>query len=228
MPRKSVIGSKFRYIHADSNPLWEVKRKQGRNYLCEVIPELKPFMVGDKPFYGEWIGEKRLFTLDNILQAIEAEELFASMSNRRNQFYTDLKVGEIVHYHHGFNAWIRCQVVLENNQNTLKPIALVGKWEPHQLPNRYPNGTIRTGHYADKITEGQTMQPDPATLFESDTFIEKQNISDPRYLPEINLTLPPMTSDEQRIADAWKQVEAIQGLRSDDPFVLLSKIKEMV
>ena len=81
-----------------------------------------------------------------------------------------LEQGQVVHYHHGFGAWVRCEVVShplcvssvgrDNSIPSLVPLATVGEQWPldHQCTRDY---------WGEKIKVGESFQPNAQNVYES-------------------------------------------------------------
>jgi len=204
-----MIGTKFRYSYADANPLWEVKSRKGNLYSCYIV---------DCPDYS---GVTKCFSAAEIRSQQNWDRNLNALMNDHDKYYANLKVGQVVHYHNAFGAYVRCEVVRDGVENKLKPIALVGDWSVHSLPRRERNGSIYYGTYASDIINGHLFTPSYTCIYEVNP--SKYKHSDPRKLKAIDLSVPEMTEGEKVIATGWKRIEAIKALT--DPYKILADIR---
>jgi len=192
---KVTVGTKFRYTHADSNPLWEVKSARGRGtWNCEVVES------------EDWKGTKKVFGSEEILGSIRMAAFWDKSSNDSDNFYRRQPVGTILHYSNGGGAYVRCRVT-EDGQ--LLPFALVGKWASYDLPRRYPNGRIVNGYHVDKIKEGKTFRPHASNVYE---FQHQPGAADPATMQPISLELPEMTSEQKTEAEKHERLERLRAI----------------
>jgi len=218
-------GMHFRSVYADSNPLWEVVKSVGKAVWSCVIIE------------GEdWIGERKPFTTDEILQAMSHDQTIDNLVRRTDEFYESLPVGEILHYENFGDCWVRCKVVKIDNGQALQAIALVGNWPQHELANRSLDGTIHKGYYVQKIEGGFWFQPSESCIYEW-----KFPNGDPRWslhgsgpqnLTPLSWELPELTPAEQVRAEQWQRINEILKLITDykdvEPTALLRAIQVRV
>ena len=209
-------GMQFRAVLADSNALWVVKSSLGGAWLCEVVDE--PYEYDGKVYEGDFTRTEKSFLSREILASVNYENIFKNIRNDHDRFYASLDEGDIVHYNNGFKNFVRCEVVFDADEqkNQLKPIALVGEWSNHDLPERRANGEIYNGYHAQKIIDGGTFEPNVTCIFEAGTkgFVNNnRNHGDPRSLPPIDLSVPAM--------NMWEQHEAVRCQ-------LIGEIKEII
>jgi hypothetical protein len=189
MPTKkpSLVGKTFRAAYADSNSLWEVKRKRGRGvYECTIVNE--PITIDGKTFDGDYAGTTKVFTAEDVERSIRMAEFCRSLMNEHEAFYESLQVGAIVHYAHGFGEFVRCEVV-ELTEETLigfhrdpvgtkvlKPLALVGGWRSYDLKSE--------SYHPKQIRDGKLMKPNASNIYEN----PKAEIrgTDPRQMPVLS------------------------------------------
>lgn len=236
MARKRVTkGTTFRSSMADGNPLWKVLRRSGpESFLCEVVNE--PWEHDGRTHDSDFAGHQDVFLESRILQILSAEELFDGLRQQTDDFYANLTVGNIYHYENSRGQWVRCEVVKEDTQYVLKPIALVGNWRQYDLPYRRRNGEICYPYHpsmvlAKPMSGGEvktTFTPNEGCIYEC-----KRTGDDPRSLPAIDLSVPPMTAGEKMEADKWKLIDDIQNICSeghskDNPDEILKAIETRV
>lgn len=212
-----VNETKFRFPHADGNCLWTVTEKRGRGTWVATIDKSDP----------DWAGTKQAFTTEQIEQYIAVETFWKKTAEDSDDFYNSLKLGQIVHYNNGFNNYVRCEVTADKQ---LLPMALVGEWKSYDLPRRYLNGQPCYGHYAQCISEQKTFHPHSSNIFECQ---RKANDIDPRSLPAIDLNLPPMTPEQQAVADKYVRLDKIQAIvresvKPDKIDELFQKLKDIL
>lgn len=225
--QKIVPGTTFRSPYADSNPLWKVIKSKGRGvYLCEIVNE--PIKYNGRLIDSDWAGTQKAFLSTEIRASIGWSNTLDELHSSQDDFYKSLRVGQIIHYNNGFDNWVRCTVVKENGENVLKPFALVGIWK-HDLPKRCPDGTISWSYYPEKIAKGETFTPNASNLFEFGC--KPRNGINPNTYKPIDLTVPPMTEEQQKVADLWQKVYAVrEALNGDhgDPAQILQNVRQLV
>ena len=230
-------GLQFRYHHADSNPLWEVTGKSGRDvWECVIVDE--PVEINGKIYPSDYSGTVKAFFTKEIQGSIGMSQLFEKLADNTNNFYASLKPGQIVHYHNSFNQYVRCAVVVENGENKLKPIALVGEWRDYDLPDRYPDGSIYFPYHVKQVLNGETFTPNDSCIFEAPGFHRDSKL-DPRKLEPISLEVPPMTEKEEELAKLWLKIGEIQEISKQNdsasslatdkhPQIILDEIKRIL
>lgn len=196
-PITITIGTRFNYTHADSNPLWEVKSSRGRGtWNCEVVES------------EDWLGTKKVFGNEEIARSIGMKNLWAKLGDESDSYYQSLSVGQIVHYQNGFDNYVRCEVTADKQ---LLPIALVGAWSSHDLPQRRRNGEISLPYYPKKIKESEPFKTPASNIWEC-----SQRGKDPRRMPAISLEVSPMTEDKETLAAEYRKLDAIREYLNDN------------
>ena len=223
-PQSSIVPNQttFSAAYADSISKWKVIRSLGaRVWLCEIVAN------SNEEEYTDWVGTQKSFLTEEILASISTEEMFCKSINENDAFFEKQTLGNILHYHNGFNQWVRCKVIERNGSKVLLPIALVGDWKPHDLPVRRQDGSIFYGYHAESIINGKTFIPNISCIFECGC---KSKKSDPSQLQPISLTVPEMTPEQTRIANLWKRIGEIQNIISDNqnPEYVLDEIRKLV
>ena len=211
------IGMKFNSHYADSNPEWTVIKSKGNGcWLCRITDCL------------DWGGTEKVFQTKEIKACVEMRQMFDALGQRHDDYYASLTPGRIVHYNNGGNSYVRCLVVQVNDENKLKPIALVGKWLSHDLPQRRPNGEIYLPYYPRKIAEGELFTPNASCIYECEP---RPRDTDPRGMKPLSLEVPKMTTECERQAGYWQVVERAQAVLSgseDPPQVRIEKAKKIL
>jgi hypothetical protein len=195
-----TVGTKFHSAYADSNPTWQVTRNRGKD-----VWEAK---VVNSP---DWDGTVKVFTTQEILGSKRLAGAFAKIASDSDKFYAGLKAGEIVHYHNGFQQYIRCIVVKTAKKTVLKRVGLVGNWSTTDLPHRLASGEVYWGFHAKAILKGETFEPAGSNIYEC---VKKPGL-DPRKLPTLDLTIPAPTPEESEKARLSKAIGDINTLVQD-------------
>jgi hypothetical protein len=231
-PVKIVIGeTTFRSTYADSNSLWRVIEKKSKDcFLCEIVNEL--FEIEGKTFNGDYAGVQKAFLKSEIQQAVGWQEFWNDLHADHENFYNNLKVGQIVHYHNGFGSYVRCEVV---EGKKLKSVALLGSWDSHELPRRLPTGEILDTYWSKQIKEGELIKPNASNMWEfyftSKNMKPTNMIDDPTVMEHINLELPEMTQDQKLNADLWATVNGIRDIvdtSSNDPRQIINSVVDFL
>lgn len=213
------IDDTFRHSYADGNPFWKVVKKISRGvWLCEI--------ANDEDFKGI----QKAFMSKEIEASKKIKEFFDDSNKKHNDYYSSLKEGDIVHYHNGFKAYVRCKV----HNKELMPIALVGNWQRGDLPSRMVDGTINNPYYSRKIIEKQTFKPNAANIYESPHYAGKIIEKDPAEMEEINLTLPEPTDQEKENQEIWSSILKIKEvldssyIHKNEPRKILNSLKKVI
>lgn len=218
------IGTEFRASYADSNALWTVVKKKANDvWLCEIVNE--PVEYDGKIFNGDYAGVQKVFLSSEIERSLNISDLFKNIKDDCEKFYLSLKEGDIVHYHNGFNQFVRCRITKNKD---LLPIALVGNWRKHDLPKRNFDGQIILPHYARCVINGEAFKPNATNIYEYPLF---KKLVDPTTLPETDLSVPEQTEEEKKISKVWVSIQEIQqqiSIGHNDPNFILDKIKEII
>jgi len=151
-------GTLFRYVIADCNALWKVKRKSGREAWVAVVVN-EPVEIGGRMYDSDYAGTERAFLAKDIEHVLRVTAAFEAMRHEGDDFYASLKAGETVHYHNGFGEYVRCIVVAgEDGKHALREAALVGEWSAYNLkPDSY---------HAKKIASGEPFKPSASNIYE--------------------------------------------------------------
>lgn len=214
----TLIGKTFRATYCDGNCLWKVIKKLGPQvWLCEID-------ASDLD-YG---GTQKSFMTREIEASVNWSKRIDDLLTDHDKFYRDLVPGEVVHYHNGFQQYIRCEVVRRHNQNLLKPIAMVGDWK-HELPRRrHADGKPTYCYHADKIEKGELFEPNFSNIYEHSP---KKFAVDPRNLPALDISVPEMTAEQEKTAAKWQRIQRISDVISNErqnPDAVLKQISLIV
>ncbi len=227
-----MIGQKFRYGMADSNPLWEVKQKTGGNvYLCEVVNER--IEIDGKFYDSDHAGHRREFAEGEIRQAIRAEQMLQKHFARSDAFYNALTPGQIVHYCNGGNSFLRLRAERREGRMVVVPIAMVGEWGTYDLPFRRRNGDEVFPHYPEAIRKGEPFNTPASNIHEcSERPASHRSKINPASLPALPLTMPPITEEEKVTIPKWQslgEIEKVLHMHGEkDPQRLLDLIRAIV
>ena len=185
----------------------------------------------------------RGLTLAEVQRMVNWERSWREAGQGTNEkFYGSLKPGDIVHYHEGSAAFVRCEVVAAEYTNNrfqgktiagmaLKPIALVGEvgrrrlddgrwvhgWAEYDMPRYDVRGEVRMGYHVEKVIEGELMQPHASNIYEYEGYDRSRDAIDPRELEPLSLEPPPMTEQQQRIAPLAIALEKIRTTVAEYP-----------
>lgn len=201
-------GTTFTALHLDSLATWKVIAKAGEDAWRAVIAD------------GEdGAGTVRLFTTAQIQASVAHKKAVDAIFQNHDDFFAGLKPGQIVHYSNGGGEFVRCRVVTDGRKRALMPIALVGTWAALDLPRRLPNGSVHWPYQADKIRKGEAWTPNAGCVLEYHGARLTHEVAraggDPRTLPALDLSVPPMSSEEEATAALWRAVEAAQAALQD-------------
>jgi hypothetical protein len=168
LPEGKVVGALLQFPAGDGSAYY-------------VVVAEKPLTVAHVP-YGDAYhaagvtikGVDRKYVLDDLRRQRAAKAERDAVS----AWWESLAVGSVVHYHHGFGQYIRCEVVLLEKEReiaygdplpagarVLKPIACIGEW-------RFPDDVKRA-------LSRECLRPHPSNIFEYPKFEDRIGF-DPR------------------------------------------------
>jgi hypothetical protein len=152
----------------------------------------------------------------------------AALFSRTDDWWSNQPYGAVLHYDNGGGRYVRGIVVERDGHRHMLPIALVGRWEPHEIVTRAINGQPQYGPYAKMILDQETFQANATNMVEYPT--HRLSGGDPRS-DETALSLePPALTPEQQalvyVASIHDQVmEALTYQRSADPIAQAAEIR---
>ena len=238
MPTKNTvrIGTQFRSVVADANVLFQVTKRVATG-VYEAVGMDEPSEIDGRSYHSDFAGAVKVFQAREILASKGMEEFFKRSANETEDFFAGLSVGQTIHYHNGFNQFVRCQVVIAETVHSegkkvkaIKPVALVGNWSKNDLPSRHVDGSVYNPYHVKCILEGSAFQPNASCICEAPGYSTRPVEQDPRTLPAIDLSVPPMTTKEEAQAKLWTTVNEVRSSleqRNEDPKALLEKIRSM-
>lgn len=219
MSRIVVGKTTFRSTVMDGNPMFRVTRSLGNGVYEATVEPNEP----------DCAGHTQVFRKSDIDAKLAMAAFWTDRDRDRQDFWSSVPLGAIIHYHNGFQEFVRGEVVMGEDRHTgelckqLRPIALVGNWRKHDLPMRRPDGSIYYPYHADKIINGgedAPFQPSDTCIYESPTYARENdpnNVGDPAKLEPIDLTVPPMTPEEEANAAVERDLQAISKALSERP-----------
>lgn len=190
-------------------------------YAMYLVVSEKPLTLQHVPFcdgYQVSAATIRGVTMREVEQQRERDRQDAVRHAAAEAFYSSLSPGQVVHYHNGFGAFVRCEAAVEDGRTVLKEVALVGEWREFDLPHRARDGSVQMGYHADGVIEGRTFRPHPSCVYESSDYV-RGPFEDPRGKAPIRLEPPGHDGEEAREAALWRKVEAAAAIlsRAQDP-----------
>jgi hypothetical protein len=222
MTSKIANGTRFRSTYADSNAEWEVVGDRGRDtYDCRITDDDL-----------DYAGVTRVFGGEDIRRSQKAAQYFDRAVQSKNDWWANRTVGEVLHYHNSFGAYVRGVVVEHEGKKMMRATALVGAWGKHDLPSRRPNGDISNPYHVQKIIDAAPSQYSDTSMYEHPNFRGPMGPNagvDPRTAEAINLELPPMTAEEERVAKLERIRDQIRdglAVRNADEFI--ARMRELV
>jgi hypothetical protein len=202
----NVTGAIISFQVADGSAIYVVEQK-GTSIVLHHVPQGDGYTVNTATIRG--------IRLPDVRAQVARAQAFNAIFRKTDTFYGRLKVGQILHYDNSFNQYVRC--IVEDGVNKdgergmlLVPIALVGDWKSHDLPKRQPNGSINWGYHVEGIRECRGWQPNEGSIYEART--RRPNDKDPRNMMPLDLTVPAMTPEQERIAIGVSAIEKVHGM----------------
>lgn len=154
---------------------------------------------------------------------------------KADNWFDGLALGSVVHYHDGFGQYVRCTVVVGDEDNlrsydnrvrdrdligkhVLLPSALVGAWRGGGRATIDPRtGEVHHVYHAEAIAKGRgAWRPSDSFVFEAPGFVDRSKGADPATLDALDLTPEPLTSEQLAALPAWRTIAQIQEVLSMD------------
>jgi len=199
------VGDTFRSVIADCNALWRVTRIDGDTAHCVVVNE--PWKHNGHTYASDFAGRRQPFYVSDVASRIAQAQAWERVMQENDEFFDGLELGQVVHYHNGFGEFVRCMVVEYDydfrtgpseytaGQKVLLPIALVGNWNPRDLPHeiRQADGSVYESvpYHAKKVlTMSGAWRPSAGCVFESPSFKGNPRFQeDPSTMEPLDLTM---------------------------------------
>ena len=232
------IGTEFRSVIADGNALWCVIGKAGPDvWTAEVQPEWAE-VRGERMRVDDYAGSTDVFTTERIAGSINMDNVFARLADDSDAWWEDRAEGSIVHYHNGFGQYVRGRIMTVDGETQMLPIALVGKWDEHDLVSWTAWGEVRMGYHAQEIEDGETMRPHASNMYECPNFSGPRGQfagENPRELDALDLTPPERGPNEVAYHEAIALRNSINGVldacrpeTAEEVYAVLNKVKGMI
>jgi hypothetical protein len=158
---KTIKGKRFKISVADGYAVYEVVRVGPRKTTVRWVDDKE---INPDGYISRVIGKKGSMDSQIVLTKVCLEEDINKSSDKNVKMLDSLEIGSIVHYHNGFNHWVRCEVVmppkghkLDDGQKCLKPIALLGDWKPRDLE--------WNAHYVKNIKNESLFRPHMSNIW---------------------------------------------------------------
>lgn len=128
--------------------------------------------------------------LATVRRMVEAERKMREYFERADDFYEELEVGQIVHYHDAFGQFVRCEVVVapddeacvhaEKGEKCLREIALVGNWKDRDLRS--------DSYHMRGVREGHLFKPSAGCIYENPEATNARRHGDPSRLAPLGVS----------------------------------------
>jgi hypothetical protein len=179
----------------------------------------------------------------DIEAQIRYRRTLTNMFRQGDDWWAEQEIGATLHYHNGFGEYVRGEVVVLTDGDRaglkgIRPVALVGNWKPYDLPQRRPDGSVAMGYHASKIVEGgpdAAWRPSDSCVYEAPRFVGPRGAGDPgdpRTLPALDLTVPPMSDDAQETARLFALAEQagliLEGIQPETARETLALAREVL
>ncbi|MEG4416971.1 hypothetical protein Q5692_40320, partial [Microcoleus sp. C2C3] len=168
----------------------------------------------------DYAGTRKVFGTEEISSALARDRRHANVYKSTANFWSIREIGETLHYHDGFQRYVRGRVTEGVNRQgevgkLLLPLALVGNWAEHDLPRWYPNGTYRHGNsMVQYIAEANSWQPNETCIYEYMLSRGTARGADPRTMNAIDLSRPKPTPEQFEAAQLLALVDKVRTLAS--------------
>ena len=200
----AVVGAMIRFQVADGYAFYLVTKE--RPLTIRHVSYSDGYQISDAHIRG--------LTKRDVLLQVQQQKAQQKFFDTRTDYFTKLKVGQVIHYSHGFGSFVRCKVVNVDGKNLLQPIALVGGWDKNDLVSRDRTGKVHYGYFAERVVNGTgAWQPSDTCIWECPSrtirVIDSKgnSLADPRTLEPINLEIPMLSPTETETAKHWVLVE---------------------
>jgi hypothetical protein len=183
-----AIGDNFSSTFAGGMARWRVTSQPGPEvWLAEIVDE-RP-IAGGSVYDGANAGVRRAFTTDEIEAALAGEATAAALRDAHALWWASRSEGDVVHHDLGAGEFIRGIVVIEGGVKRMRATALLGNWSELDLPQRDRDGSVYVPLHAEAVLRGTTMQPHLESMYEAPAYSRAEEVSDPRLLEPIDLSL---------------------------------------
>lgn len=225
-------GDTYRKGIADTNCLIRIDKIDGPIAIGTVVDE--PATLNGITLPSDYAGQQVSDLLENVERRVAGAKAWDQTVQRLNEanygFWETLQGGEALHYRN-FPAEFYRGVAERQDDGTMamKITALVGRWSDNERPRRNAYGEVQEGYAARQVREGGTLRPNASFMFES-TQYTNDRLVDPTVMEAIDLSLPPLTSEEAEQIDLERFLrevrEASEG--DDSPAERLARVKELL
>lgn len=205
-----------------ANPLTgrTIKFQVADGYAVYVVAKVNPLTlwhVGLGDGYSISSAHIRGLTLRDVKALVAREDAWQGIFDEHERYISSLRIGDVVHYNDGFNRYVRCVRVEGEKGKRLRPIALVGEWRDYDLPRRNVDGTITRSYMAERIANGEAYEPNYSNIYEASESLRLRATHDPRRLDPIDLSVPDMTPEQERVAALARRLDSIRALVAETP-----------
>lgn len=162
------VGDTFSDSHADGMFKFEVVEVQGKFVLA---------VMEDNP---DWGPVEKAFTVKAAEGLIGWQRTIDASRQQHNDFWANVQVGRVIHYHNGFGEYVRGVVIERDGKRQLDPVALVGDWKNHW---EY--------HWAKLLRRDGAWQPSSTCVYEAPDFVGPRGPNagvDPTTLAPLDFT----------------------------------------
>ena len=189
-----IVGRYITHPIADGAAVYRITAATGASATIEKVD------IGDAWTIPAWGARARL-SRKKVEGFLHQRDAMAEMFAGRGNWWAKQKVGSTLHYDNGFQQYVRGTVIEKDGKKMLKPTALVGDgWRKSDLWTRYATGEVSYGYHVKKIQEGEAWQPSDSCVFECPDRTPR-NREDPRTMAPRALSPPPMTAEEEELAE---------------------------
>jgi hypothetical protein len=192
--RGTLVGRYITHEYQDGQAVYRITGRSGKSVVIEVVD------IDDGLVLPAW-GRKCKIPALKAQQLIDKREWLARSLTSNDNWWRERKIGETIHYHNGFDCWVRGVVVDDQGEKKMRPTQLVGAWRQHDLWTRLSDGSIRLGYYAQMIADQTLFTPNASNMFENHW---NQPGDDPTSMEPIDIAPPDMTEAEANLAQLMR------------------------
>lgn len=190
--KRTLVGRYITHPFADGAAVYRIVAVSTSKASIEVVD------IGDGWVLPAW-GRKASIALAKARTMVAQRDALAALFSRTDTWWTNQRIGAVVHYNNGFNQFVRGVIVEHEGEKKMLPTALVGAgWKPWDLAVINSNGQVSYGTHAQDVIAQKVFQPNASNMIEYPDHILRG--PDPRTLKALSLAPPAVSEAQKRLA----------------------------
>lgn len=207
---KVVQGMQFHSGIADAMPLFIVTKYRG-NGVWDCVVDANDI---------DYAGTTRVFDEKDILGRVNMGNVFKNLAQDHDSWWRSQSVGSVIHYHNGFDQFVRCEIIASDGEMKALPVALVGSWREYDLVKVDAFGEVHEGYHVRSIRAGEPFQPNFSNVYEASESLRNRCKENPSHLQVIDLSIPDLTAQQIRAKELnlvrLDVIALLNAVRSND------------